>query len=174
MGSFIIAPNAHAVQPPPFSTPGSWTIATLDGTTASGYLPSWAEDDPSETDVPPEMLPVRLAHISHRTFHDGQLVRMLTPYSPDEPEEEVVFEASIDCAPYDPDPAQRLPVANVQPCPGYCIPGLGPAGVADIAVKLRALADLFDHTVRPALITAREDWAKRYPEVPGLLTRGTG
>jgi hypothetical protein len=80
-------PHTPAVQPSPFSTPGLWTITAVDGTTAFGFLPSWAEDDPSETGVPLELFPVHLAHITHRTFHDGLMLHMLTPNSPDTPEE---------------------------------------------------------------------------------------
>jgi hypothetical protein len=47
---------------------------------------------------------------------------------------------------------------------GRWILGLDPNGLADIATKLRAHADLLDHKVRPALVAARKDWAARPPE----------
>ena len=40
-------------QPSPWSTPGRWTITTESGSTMSGYLPAWAEDDPSEVALTP-------------------------------------------------------------------------------------------------------------------------
>jgi hypothetical protein len=129
----------------------------------TGYLPDWAEEDPSENDVPLEELPMRLAGINHRSFFEGQMVTIVTPGSKGEAEEEAVFEGSIDCAPCNPDPASCVPVVTLQVCPGYVIPGLDPAGLAQIAARLRAQADLFDHKVRPALITARKDWADRRP-----------
>jgi hypothetical protein len=43
--------DSRAGHPVPFSTPGRWTISTLNGLEVSGYLPDWAEDDPSEAHV---------------------------------------------------------------------------------------------------------------------------
>jgi hypothetical protein len=57
-------------------------------------------------------------------------------------------------------------VANIQPCPGYSLPALDPEGVAEIAAKLRAQADLFDHTLRPTLIAARKEWAAQHTALP--------
>jgi hypothetical protein len=87
-------------QPRPWSTPGRWTITAVDGTVTSGYLPAWAEDDPSEAGVPVELLPERLARIGHRSFFEGRMMGLATPGTRGRPEEEAVFEGSIDCVPY--------------------------------------------------------------------------
>jgi hypothetical protein len=146
-------------QPAPWSTPGRWTITTESGSTTSGYLPAWAEDDPSEVDVPLDLLPVRLADISHRNFFEGQTMTVLAPDAQGRAEEDAVFEGTIDCNPYDPNPALRLPVVNIQVCQDHWILGLDPHGLTTIATQLRAQADRLEREVHPALIAAREDWA---------------
>lgn len=153
---------ARREQPPPWSTPGTWAIATTDGAVISGYLPAWAEDDPTETGVPVEELPQRLAEVNHRNFFEGPMLPLTAPDLWDGVEEDSVFEGSIDCNPYDPDPRLHVPVVNLQVSVGRYILGLNPDGLADIAAKLRAHADLLDHKVRPALIAARDDWAAHH------------
>ena len=155
---------ARREQPSPWSAPGTWAITTTDGAVTSGYLPAWAEDDPTEIGVPAEELPQRLAQVNHRTFFEGLMLPLTAPDLWDDVEEDSVFEGSIDCNPYDPDPRLHVPVVNLQVSVGRYILSLGPDGLADIAAKLRAHADLLDHKVRPALIAARDDWAARYPE----------
>jgi anti-sigma regulatory factor (Ser/Thr protein kinase) len=148
--------------PPPWSTPGRWTVTTDSGAATSGYLPAWAEDDPTEASVPLDELPERLAGINHRNFFEGPMVPLTAPDVWEGVEEDAIFEGSIDCNPYDPDSALRVPVVNLQVCVGRWILGLDPPGVAEVAAKLRAHADLLDEKVRPALIAAREDWATHH------------
>jgi hypothetical protein len=131
---------------------------------ASGYLPAWAEDDPTEAGVPADELHSRLTQINHRSCFDGPMVPILAPDLWDGVEEDAVFEGSIDCNPYDEDPRLRAPVVNLQVCVGRWISALDPQGLAEIASKLRAHADLLDHKVRPALIAARADWAAHRSE----------
>ncbi|MBM9435023.1 ATP-binding protein [Actinacidiphila bryophytorum] len=145
--------------PPPWSTPGKWTITTDSGSATSGYLPAWAEDDPTEAHVPLDQLPERLAGINHRNFFEGPMLPLTAPDVWEGVEEDAVFEGSIDCNPYDPDPGLRVPVVNLQVCVGRWILGLDPQRVAEVAAKLRTHADFLDEKVRPALIAAREDWA---------------
>jgi anti-sigma regulatory factor (Ser/Thr protein kinase) len=149
--------------PPPWSTPGKWTIASDSGAVTSGYLPAWAEDDPTEADVPLGQLPERLAGINHRNFFEGPMLPLTAPDVWEGVEEDAVFEGSIDCNPYDPDPGLRVPVVNLQVCVGRWILGLDPHGLAEVAAKLRAHADFLDAKVRPALTAAREDWATHHP-----------
>jgi anti-sigma regulatory factor (Ser/Thr protein kinase) len=155
---------ARREQPPPWSTPGTWAITTTDGAVISGYLPAWAEDDPTEVGVPPEELPQRLAQVDHRAFFEGPMLPVTAPDLWDGAEEDSVFEGSIDCNPHDPDPRLRIPVANLQISVGRWILGLDPDDLADIAAKLRAHADLLDHKIRPALTAARNDWAVHHPQ----------
>jgi hypothetical protein len=151
-------------QPAPWSTPGKWTITTEGGSVTSGYLPAWAEDDPSEFDVPLHLLPIRLADVSHRNFFEGQMMAIVAPDARGEADEDAVFEGSIDCNPYAEDPSQRVPVVNIQVCLEHWILGVDPKGLTEIASKLRAQADRLDEEVLPSLIAAREDWAARRPD----------
>jgi anti-sigma regulatory factor (Ser/Thr protein kinase) len=162
-GAAVTETRGRPVQPAPWSTPGTWTITTVNGVQTSGYLPAWAEDDPSEVGVPLEMLGVRLADVSHRSFFEGQIIDVVAPDAHGKAEEEAVFEASIDCTPYAEDPEPRVPVVDIHAYPEHWILGLDPAGVTEVAAKLRAQADRLDHEVRPALIAAREDWAAHHP-----------
>ncbi|CAG6392299.1 hypothetical protein SCOCK_160081 [Actinacidiphila cocklensis] len=70
---------ARRKQPPPWSTPGTWAITTSDGAVTSGYLPAWAEDDPTEIGVPEEELPQRLAQVNHRAFFEGPMPPLTAP-----------------------------------------------------------------------------------------------
>jgi len=157
-------PAGAVEQPKPWNTPGSWTMTTTAGFTTTGYLPDWAEDDPSETAVPLDLLPSRLAGINHRTFFEGTMMPLTSTEAKDDAEEDAIFEGSIDCNPYDPDPRLRLPVVNIQVCLGHRILCLGPQELADIASQLRAQADRLHDEVLPALIAAREDWAAHQPD----------
>ncbi|MEW1866452.1 hypothetical protein AB0399_39790 [Streptomyces sp. NPDC088194] len=153
-------------QPKPWSTPGSWTITTTSGFATSGYLPDWAEDDPSEAGVPLDQLPLRLGGINHRNFFEGPMMPLTATNSRDDAEEDAVFAGSIDCNPYDTAIRLRVPVVNIQVSPGHWILGLEPQELADIASKLGAQADLLQDEVLPALIAAREDWSAHHPERP--------
>jgi hypothetical protein len=168
-------PTNRPEQPRPWSTPGSWTITTADGREVSGYLPDWAEDDPSETAVPPELLPQRLATVGHRSFFEGITVNLVIERAWGKPveEEEAIIEGSIDCAPFSADPAHHLPVVTLQICPGYTINALDPDGLAAIAAKLRAQADLLANEVHAALISARTDWAAHHETSRGPAGRFT-
>ena len=48
-----------------------WVVATTDGESVRGYLPAWAEDDPSATDVGPERLHLQLTDIQHQAHLGG-------------------------------------------------------------------------------------------------------
>ena len=150
--------------PPPWSTPGKWTITTNSGSATSGYLPAWAEDDPTEADVPVDQLPARLVGINHRNFFEGPMVPLTAPDVWGGIEDDAVFEGSIDCNPYDTDPHLRVPIVNLQVCVGRWALGLDPHGLAEVAAKLRAHADFLDEKVRPALVAAREDWAAHHTD----------
>jgi anti-sigma regulatory factor (Ser/Thr protein kinase) len=159
-------PDVAPRRTPPWSTPGTWTITTADGSTTSGYLPAWAEDDPTEAGVPADELPSRLTQINHRSFFEGPTMPIVAPDLWDGIEEDAVFEGSIDCNPYDEDPRLRVPVVNLQVSPGRWIPALDPHSLAEVAAKLHAHADLLEAKVRPALVAARVDWAAHHPHQP--------
>jgi hypothetical protein len=146
------APSAEA-QP-------TWTITTTTGYTAAGYLPPWAEDDPSATDVPPQHFATELADITHHQPFPGQ--RMTVALTDALGTETVILSGSIDCAPYSEDPAARLPVVNLQLVDDYWLHNLDPDQLVTIATQLRTQADHLDHEVCPALIAAREDWTTHH------------
>ncbi|WP_333768737.1 DUF6907 domain-containing protein [Streptomyces sp. IBSBF 2435] len=143
----------------------TWTIATTTGDTVTGYLPTWADDDPTATDVPPDQLPVSLADVSHRADFDGQLLAVHNPASPNgisEGTEERVLCGVLVCDPYAESPDPRVPVVNVAIVDDYWINHLDPDGLAEVVAKLRAQADRLDHEIRPQLVAARADWAARH------------
>ncbi|MFC4034479.1 DUF6907 domain-containing protein [Streptomyces polygonati] len=160
-----------------------WTIATTPGFSATGYLPAWAEEDPSESGVPLDRLQIRLADINHWTRFDGQTMRVRSPAFGGEGAqlgEAHIFRGSIDCNPYAEDPDPRVPVVNLAIIEDFWINDLDPADLADLAAKLRAQADRLDHEIRPQLIAARADWAEHHAVLPQpaaspsrVLDRGT-
>lgn len=143
----------------------TWTITTENGVKVTGYRPPWAPGDPSEDGIPAGWLELHLDDLAHVRYFDGQTVNVDTSrgvgedryYGP-----AGILSAGIWCKPYSDDPAERVPVVNVELLDGGddWIHGLDPDGVADLAAKLRAQADRLDNEVRPALIAARADWAK--------------
>lgn len=138
-----------------------WAITTDNGARVSGHLPDWAKKDPTET-VPADRLELVLSDLTHWTCFDGQTVHLDAPgfdkdrYSGPS----TILRGSIDCRPYASDPAERVPLVNVELTDDHWINSLGPDGVADLAAKLRAQADRLTDEVLPALVAARTDWAK--------------
>ncbi len=139
-----------------------WQVSTTSGHTATGYLPAWAEDDPSRTGVPVERLGKVLADICHSATFSGQRMRVATDGSTGT--DAVILGGSISFHPYSGNPevtvpSAGVPVAHLQLVDDYWIHDLDPWALGTIAAKLRAQADYLDHKVRPALTTARADWA---------------
>lgn len=138
----------------------------------TGYLPAWAEGDPTATDVPLGRLAVVMADMSHQAPFDGQFVAVRCPsmetgtetsdVGDGQSSTEYILWGNIECSPYAQDPNLRVPVVNIAVIADFWINGLDPAGLADVAGKLRAQADRLDHEVRPALMAARADWAAHH------------
>jgi hypothetical protein len=147
--------------PPVAAAARRWTITTESGAKVSGHLPAWAEKDPSET-VRDDRLQISLSDLTHWTCFDGQTVPLDAPgFDKDRytgPSE--ILRGSIDCRPYATDPAERVPLVNVELTDDHWINNLDPEGVADLAAKLRAQAERLTNEVLPALLAAREDWTK--------------
>lgn len=140
--------------------PRTWTIATENGVKVSGYLPPWADGDPSETACPADRLELRLADLTHSRDFDGQPMLIDTPFGLNRTRdiyEEEVFRGRIVCDPYDGNPIGRTPTATVAVVEDCVIEGLDPAGVTAIADKLRAQAAVLDQ-VAADLTDARADW----------------
>lgn len=159
-------------QSVPFSTPGRWAITTTTGSAVRGYLPAWAEDDPSEAGVPPNLLPPTLAGICHRSLFEGQLFTVVPAGERGEAQDEAVFEARITCRPYAPAPAVHVPVVDIEVYPGHWLLGLDAVGVTMVAAKLRAHADRLERDVRSALVTAHADWTAHHHEADPAYMSG--
>ncbi|MFJ1585507.1 DUF6907 domain-containing protein [Streptomyces sp. NPDC088197] len=142
----------------------TWEIASTDNYTATGYLPTWAEDDPSTSGVSLARLFVLLGDMCHQAHFDGQRMRVAHAREPGE--ESAVFSGTIDCTPYAEDTAGRLPVANVWIVDDYWVNGLDPTGLATFAAQLRAQADYLDREVYPLLVAARAEWTARHAGPP--------
>lgn len=176
------SPSAKPVSPPTGSaktaTEGrSWTISTDNGTTVTGHLPFWAEDDPSEADIPADMLPARLIAIAHWASLGGTTLEVFDSTSGVASGPTTVlnlFSSSIVCHPYhDPDVPDELhiPYVEVQITPGCCwMTGLDPDALTTLATTLRTLAENFESEVRPQLIAARADWAAHHTTTAPLAT----
>lgn len=138
-----------------------WTLTTVGGHVTSGYLPGWAEEDPSANGVPLERLAVRLDDICHRAPFEGQTLR-LAPGGYGPGEETPVFAGHIECRP-DPDEGRpALPVAHVHLIHDVWAPALDPAALSDFAATLRAQADRLEQDVLPRLVAYREDWTEHH------------
>lgn len=137
----------------------TWQLGTTSDFAVSGYLPSWAEEDPSQDGVEITDLGVKLADIVHSTAIPGQYMRLSTTDAP--AERSVILSGSIDCRPYAADPDRRVPVANLQLVDDYWMHDLDPDQLAEIAVTLREQADHLYQVVRPSLVAARADWTAR-------------
>jgi len=123
----------------------------------SGYLPGWAEDDPSSTGVPMGRLALELSDMTHEAFFGGQLMRVC-PGGWDPGADTAVLGAVMQCRPFDVVPA--VPLVSVQLLDDFWVTDLDPTGVVDVAERFRSFADLLVHTVAPALTSARRDWAE--------------
>jgi hypothetical protein len=137
----------------------TWTITTT-GPAITGHLPEWAEEDPSETGVPPDRLDIVLADICHYAEFSGQGMHVATDGGTGT--FAVVLGGSIECYPYAEHAAPRIPVVNLQIIDDYWINNLDPDHLTEITAKLRVQADYLDHEIRPALIAARADWATHH------------
>jgi hypothetical protein len=148
-------PTSPVVPVPPG---GKWTITTVNGITASGYLPGWADNDPSRTDVSAADLHPEIEGIIHRAPFDGQAVQLL-PVESGPGKEGEIFGGAIVCIPDSEGPEPAEPYVEIQIVGDAWFTGLGPDDVATVAAALRAQADRLDHDVRPRLIAYRNDWA---------------
>jgi hypothetical protein len=141
----------------PFRT---WVVTTSGGEIVRGYLPWWAEDDPSRTGVRPDRLQFHLTGIVHQADRGGLVARVVTGTG--SALDAGVLVVTIDCVPFGEDGEADLPVVNLQIVDDFWIRDLDPAGVVDLGRRLRALADRLTGTVAPELAAARADWAARH------------
>lgn len=139
-----------------------WTITTANGFTARGYLPKWADADPSAASIPADQLELHLADLTHHCGFGGMGVEAHVYSSTPSYEGTVrVLCPQMVCDPYSSDPARRVPTVTVELVEGGgdWIENLDPVQVCELADKLRAHADALDD-MAAHLQDAREDWAK--------------
>jgi hypothetical protein len=148
------------------TSPGrtSWSISTTGGFTLTGYLPPWAEEDPSATNVPLESLSVTLIDLAHWRTFDGQRMHIHHPARASDDgqasgSEESLFDGHIGCYPYSEDPKERAPYADVRVVEDFWLNHLTPEDLTGLAAQLRAQADRLEKDIAPILEAARDDWA---------------
>lgn len=154
---------------PLVSSSRTWIISTTNGETMSGYLPAWAEEDPSKSDVAPDQLAVELSDITHEAAFGGQFMRVC-PGAQDPGVDTAMLIALMQCIPFVGDDTEtRLPLVNVQVVDDLWITDLDPSGVLEVAEKFRSFADLLVDTVAPSLSAARAEWTEHV--LPAVGTR---
>lgn len=142
---------------------GTCTFALANGSSVSLYRPAWAEgDDPSEDNLTPDELRMRLEDLHHARYYPALRVdaanlqqtkgRYRGPAA--------ILCPQMDVRPYTDDMAERIPTVTVEISEGSddWIENLDPAGVRDLADKLRAQAAILDQAADD-LTAARADWA---------------
>lgn len=140
----------------------TWSISTTNGCTTLGYLPDWAQGDPSRKGVAPDRLAVELSDITHEASFGGQFMRVCSG-AECPGEESAVLIAYMQCSPFAGDgSAASVPLVSVQILDDVWIANLDPSGVVEAAEKFRSFADLLVNTVAPALSAAQADWAARF------------
>ncbi|MFC4035061.1 DUF6907 domain-containing protein [Streptomyces polygonati] len=147
-----------------------WSISTTGGLTLTGYLPPWADEDPSDTNVPLEKLSLTLIDLTHWQPFEGQTMHVHHPAHADGDGkagegEDTLFNGNITCHPYSEHPRGRTPFANIHIVNDFWMNNLTPGDLTHLAAQLRAQADRLDNEIRPALVTARADWETHHPSV---------
>jgi hypothetical protein len=137
-----------------------WVVSTTSGEAMRGYLPAWAQDDPSRT-VEPGRLHTALADITHQADAVGLILPVA--HGQDPAEQAAVLAVTIACRPFGEADQPRAPVASVQIVEDYWLTGLTPDALAQFGQRLRELGDVLATKVAPALNTARADWARHHP-----------
>jgi len=140
--------------------PRQWTLRTDTGATVSGYLPAWAQEDPSQDNVPVDKLRFRLTDLTHEREYDAPRITVHAPLGPDGAMEDIdsrLFAPQIWCGPHSDYPEERTPYALITVLEDCVLDHQGPKDVASLAAKLRAQAAVLDR-VAVDLAAARADW----------------
>jgi hypothetical protein len=156
------AQTERLTTPAPADRPRKWTVTTTTGFAASGPLPSWTAEDPSESGVEPEHLAGFLDDLTFWAPFDGQPVQVSIPaymrrsHTPAVVSDELL-RGCINSHPYRKGD-EGAPVAHVEVIEDVWIENLDPQGVAALVAKLRAQADRLEQ-VCGQLVAARAEWA---------------
>jgi hypothetical protein len=160
-------------------TTRTWTITADSGLTASGYLPDWATDDPSEENVPLAEFGIRLSDLAHFADFTGQKVPQVNspgagPGEPSQVGPAVILRPSITCDPYADEPERRVPSATVRITDDYYVDCLDPPALAALITGLEAQVNHLRTAVLPALTNARHDWSAHINAAPPVCLRPAG
>lgn len=147
------------------SQPPRWRIATTSGYSVNGYLPPWAEEDPSTDDAELEQLGVHMADIAHHASFPGR--NLPVTGADGQPQHTEVLACVLDCRPYAEDPTLRLPMVHLHVIDDFWVSDLDPDALSHIAEELHAQAVWLEAELRPRLIAARDDWAAHQSERTG-------
>ncbi|WUF62428.1 hypothetical protein OG530_19135 [Streptomyces decoyicus] len=153
---------AAEAEPDPGET---WTLSVRGGGVFTGYLPPWADENPTETDVPAADLTFKLKDIAHQQYILGAPLNVFTPAGcTEEPGvyEEHVLSGYMSVAPHSEDTREHAPAVSLQLVEDHWLQDLGPDELADVIAKLRQQADRLAG-VHAHLIQARADWATHAP-----------
>lgn len=162
-----VTPLAAQPAPGEITVPvRTWSVSTAGGFIFTGYLPPWADEDPSDTEVSLERPSVKLIDLAHWRPFDGQRMRVHHPALADDAGntgdvEDSLFGGHIVCYSYSEDPQERTPCANVRVVDDFWLNNLTPEDLTTLAAKLRTQADHLEKAVAPVLQEARNDWTAR-------------
>jgi hypothetical protein len=93
------------------SVPRRWEIVATDGRVVSGRLPSWAQEDPSRTDVDPERLQIAVVDVVHEACFGGYWARVC-PAGIDPGQDSVILAAHLQLSPHADDAQAREPAVH--------------------------------------------------------------
>lgn len=141
-----------------------WTITTKQGARVSGYLPPWSRLDPTTHNIAADRLEMFVSDVTHTHYWDGQLVddANLPSGKGRYRGEAAILCPQMNLQPFSDDPRDLAPTVSVELVEGGddWIEYLDPEALANFAARLHAAAERLTNEVLPALVSAREDWAK--------------
>ncbi|WP_335982035.1 DUF6907 domain-containing protein [Streptomyces sp. CA2R106] len=154
--------------------PRTWRVTATNGVTVSGYLPPWAYEDPSESDVHPVALPVGLARLELFRYFDGVPGSLVGPGDGTDEDGYTTPFGALTCHPCaDRETPDRPvhPVLTIQVSDTEETVCTDPDELAALITRLRAHTDYLDQHVRPAFTTIREDWRTHHRAVTEEVSR---
>ncbi|WP_335979628.1 hypothetical protein [Streptomyces sp. CA2R106] len=151
-------------------TPRTWRLTTTNGVAVSGYLPPWAFEDPSESDIDPDRLAVAAIDVELFHYFDGVPGSLTgTDHGTDIDGYMTPFGA-ITCRPC---PDREVPDRPVHPVLTVQVSDTEETVCADpdelgaLITRLRTRTDYLDQHVRPAFIVVYEDWQAHHRTATG-------
>ncbi|WP_237404535.1 DUF6907 domain-containing protein [Actinacidiphila reveromycinica] len=133
-----------------------------NGVTVSWYLPPWAYEDPSRSEVDPHHLPVALVDVELFRYFEDVVDPLVGPGDGLDGDGFVLaYFCAVTCRPFAdrevPD-APVHPVLTVQVGSGDETVCHDPAELAALIARLRTHTDYLDQHVHPAFTAIHDDW----------------